>query len=85
MKVLIFTSEEGPDSRAAIDLGASLEAEGYGVEYYTTEDEKAHTLQELYDVYSYPSFVVAQDDGSFVERWIGVIPLSSDIKMFLGV
>jgi hypothetical protein len=84
MKVMIFTSEEGPETRAAKDLGASLEAEGNSVEYFTTEDEHTHTLQELYDIYSYPSFVVAQDDGAFVERWQGTVPMESDIKMFLA-
>jgi hypothetical protein len=84
MKVIVFTSEEGPETRAAKDMGASLEADGYSVAYYTTEDEQAHTLQELYDIYSYPSFVVTQDDGAFVERWQGSVPLESDIKMFLA-
>ena len=83
MKILVFTSEEGPEMRAAQDLGASLEQDGYAVDYLDAEEEETHNLQELYDIYSYPSFVVVQDDGAFVERWQGVTPLVSDIKMFL--
>ena len=84
MKVLLFTFEDAPEMRDARDLGASLEQDGYAVDYLDSEDEATHNLQELYDIYSYPSFVVVQDDGTFVERWQGVTPMVSDIKMFLG-
>jgi hypothetical protein len=85
MKVLVFTAEDSQEIRDARDLGASLEQDGYTVEYHDAEDEGTPNLQELYDIYSYPSFVVAQDDGSFVERWRGKVPLGSDIRMFLNV
>ena len=84
MKVLLFTFEDAPEMRDAKDLGASLEQDGYTVDYLDADEAETHTLLELYDVYSYPSFVVVQDDGTFVERWRGVTPLVSDIKMFLG-
>ena len=84
MKVLLFTSEDAPEMRNAKNLGASLQEDGFTVEYLDSEDEATHNLQELYDIYSYPSFVVVQDDGTFVERWQGVTPLLSDIKMFLN-
>jgi hypothetical protein len=84
MKVIVFTSSDGPEMRDAKDLGATLEQDGYNVEYFDPEDEETKSVQELYDIFSYPSFVVTQDDGTFIERWRGQTPLESDIKMFLG-
>ena len=83
MKVLVFTSEDSEEMRNAKDLGASLEGAGYEVAYHDAEEADTAALQELYDIYSYPSFVVTQDDGTIIERWRGRVPLESDIKMFL--
>jgi hypothetical protein len=84
MKVIIFTAEDGPETREAKDFGLNLTQEDYEVEYLDRDDENAINLINLYDVYSYPTFVVAREDGSQVECWRGKIPLASDIKIFLN-
>ena len=84
MKILLVTSEDGPEMREAKDLGSALEQDGYVVEYMDAETAETHAAQELYDIYSYPTFVVVQDDGTIIEKWPGITPLASDIKMFLG-
>lgn len=84
MKLLIFTQGESPETRAAKELGAELEAEKQVVQYLDGESADASQPSELYDVYSYPTFVVARDDGSELECWRGTMPLISDLKHFLN-
>lgn len=84
MKTMIFTRDDGPEQREAKDFGAELESEGYGVEYIDADDESAVSEIELYDIYSYPTFVVIRDDGTEVECWRGVTPIAGDIKNFLN-
>lgn len=84
MKLLVFTKEEGPETRAAKELGALLEGEHYQVEYLEAESAEAQQRAEIFDIYSYPSFVVVQDNGSQLERWRGTVPLISDLKHFLS-
>jgi hypothetical protein len=83
MKVLVFTSGDEQEMRDAKDLGKRLESDGYTVEYLDPEMPECANLQELYNVTSYPSFVVTADDGSVVHIWRDSIPLEYDIKMFL--
>jgi hypothetical protein len=84
MLVKIFTQGDGPEMREALDFGKRLEEEDYIVEYYDESDEKVSPQLELYDIYSYPTFVVAREDGQVIECWRVQIPLASDIKMFLN-
>jgi hypothetical protein len=84
MKTLIFTKEDGPEQREALEFGARLESENYQVRYIDADEESATSDIELYDVYSYPTFVVIRDDGSEVESWRGVTPIAGDIKNFLN-
>ncbi len=83
MKLLIFTNNDSEESRQAQALGQELEKESYSVEYLDAESAEAQQKAELYDIYSYPSFIVIQDDGVEVECWRGTVPISSDIKFFL--
>lgn len=83
MQVKIFTKEDGPEMREAKELGEKLESEDFEVYYLDEEETATHSQMELYDIYSFPSFVVAQEDGQIVEKWQGKIPLESDLKMFL--
>jgi hypothetical protein len=83
MLVKVFTKDDGPESRQARELGIKLETEGYDVEYYDADDQKSTADLELFDVYSFPTFVVTENDGMEVECWRGTVPLESDIKMFL--
>lgn len=85
MLVKIFTKEDAPEMREALELGKRLEDEGYSVEYLDGDDSKSEQLIALYDVYSYPTFVVVRDDGTEYECWRGKLPLESDIKQFLNV
>jgi len=82
MLVKIFTKEDGPETRKAFDLGKSLEVD-YRVEYYDADDSATTPVVELYDVYSYPTFMVTGEDGVLIEIWRGMVPLESDVKMFL--
>jgi hypothetical protein len=84
MLVKIFTQGDGPEMREALDFGKRLEEEDYIVEYYEASDDKVSSQIELYDIYSYPTFVVAREDGQEIECWRVQIPLASDIKMFLN-
>jgi hypothetical protein len=84
MKLLVFTKDEGPESRAAKELAAGLEEDKYQVEYLEADSDESLQRAELYDIYSFPSFVVVSDDGSQIERWRGTQPLVSDLKHFLS-
>lgn len=84
MIVKLFTKENGPEMREAKELGSKLELEGYSVEYLDADDEKTSSQMELYDVYSYPTFIIAREDGSEIEKWRGIIPIAGDIKNFLN-
>lgn len=80
MKILIFTKEDGPEMREALDLGHELESRGALVEFIEAESPEGSEKVSLYDIYSTPSFVVTQDDGSIVNIWRGYIPPLSEIE-----
>jgi hypothetical protein len=84
MLVKIFTKDDYPESREAKDLGARLEAEDYDVEYLDADDQAVTNMIELYDVYSYPTFVVVSEDGQEIQCFRGQTPLESDLKIFLN-
>lgn len=84
MKVLVFTSEDSPEMREAKELAQNLADDGVEVEYYDPEMPEASGKQELYNIYSYPSFAVVSDDGQIIESWRGRTPLRDDIKIFLS-
>lgn len=84
MKALIFTREDAPEMREAKEVGARLESLGYEVEYLDADNESTTSRQSLYDVYSYPSFLVIRDDGTEVNSWRGKNPLESDLKNALN-
>lgn len=84
MKLLIFTQGDTPETRSAKELGSLLEAEKYQVEYIDSESADAEQKAEIYDLYSYPSFVAVRDDGSELECWRGAVPIASDVKYFLN-
>jgi len=84
MKLLIFTKDDSAETRSAKELGAVLEKEKHQVEYLDAESAETEQRAELYDIYSYPTFVVASDDGSEIECWRGVVPIESDVKHFLS-
>lgn len=83
MLVKIFTKDDYPESREAKEIGARLESEDFTVEYYDADDQHVTEMIELYDIYSYPSFVVATEEGMEIECFRGQIPLLSDLKMYL--
>lgn len=85
MKLKIFINEENPLAQQAKSLGEKLIKEGYDVEYINPDSAEATAQIEVYDIYSYPSFLVTNDDGSEIECWRGTIPLESDLKMFLNI
>jgi hypothetical protein len=84
MLVKIFTQGDGPEMRDALDFGKRLEEEDYDVEYLEATEEKIAPQLELYDIYSYPTFVVTRGDGQEIECFRGQIPLARDIKMYLN-
>jgi hypothetical protein len=84
MKVYIFTKEDGPEMREAKEFGANLTTEGYDVEYYDCDEELSTPKIEIYDIYSYPTFVIAREDGSEIECWRGTVPIAGDFKNFLN-
>lgn len=83
MVLKIFTKEDGPESRNAKELGEKLQGEGYRVEFLDADNEESVQLVELYDLYSFPTFLVTKEDGTQIEIWRGQVPLESDVKMFL--
>jgi len=85
MKILIFTKEDAPEMRGALDRGKELEEAGQTVEYYDTDDVEGISKAQLYDVYTTPSFVVARDDGSMIQVWRGKIPAKSEIEQVLDL
>lgn len=84
MILKIFTKDDGPQMRQAIELGQKLETEDYEVEYYDSEEMATTQLLELYDVYNFPTFVVTTEAGTPVETWRGQVALESDLKAFLN-
>lgn len=81
MKLIVITNEEGPETRAALELADNVSSEGYEVERIEWESDDAASLARLHDIYSTPAFVVTRDDGSQVDMWQGAnIPIASDIK-----
>lgn len=83
MILKIFTKEDSPETRQAKELGPYFEERKREVEYFEADSQEAVQQIELYDIYSYPSFVVARDDGTEVECWRGTVPLKDDILNFL--
>jgi hypothetical protein len=84
MILKVFTKDDYEESRDAKEFGTRLEQEGYIVEYYDADDQHVTEMLELYDIYSYPTFLVSTEDGVEVECWRGITPLESDLKMFLN-
>lgn len=84
MVVKIFTREDAPEMRQAKEFGEKLEELDFDVEYLDADDNDSTGQIDLYDVYSYPTFVVATDDGAEIECWRGKIPMENDIKQFLN-
>ncbi|MCL4386863.1 MAG: hypothetical protein M1355_00270 [Patescibacteria group bacterium] len=85
MKVLVFTKEDGPEMREAIDKGKELEADDFEVEYYDTDEVEGISKAQLYDIYSTPSFVAVRDDGSLAQIWRGIIPTTDELKSHLNI
>lgn len=84
MVLKIFVKGDDPDTREAIKFGERFEERGFNVEYLKVEEKSSTSQIELYDIYSYPSFLVTRDDGSFVECWRGFNPLFDDVLGFLN-
>lgn len=82
MIVKVFTQGDGPETRHALEMAERL-AVDYQVELHDVDDAETTSQLELYDIYSYPTFLVARDNGSQIEIWRGQTPLEGDIKMFL--
>jgi hypothetical protein len=82
MKLVIYTKEDGPEAREAIEMGTRIADEGYTVEFIDLEDETGQDV-EIYDIYVTPAFAVTQDDGRLIEIWRGETPTESEIKNFL--
>jgi len=81
MKLIVITNEEGPETRAALELADNVTAEGYDVEKIAWESDEAVSLAALHDIYSTPSFIIVRDDGSQVELWQGSnLPIASEVK-----
>jgi hypothetical protein len=84
MLVKIFTKDDFAETRDAKELGARLEADGFEVEYLDADDQHITDQIDIYDVYSYPTFLLVEEDGFQIECWRGQTPLESDIKLFLN-
>ncbi len=85
MVLKVFIKEDTGETEKALEFGKSIEENGHEVEYLNIDDSEVTQQLELYDIYSYPSFVVARDDGSEVECWRGKIPLKDDVARFLNI
>lgn len=83
MILKIFTKEDAPEMRRAKEIGENIEGEGHVVEYFEADQPNTVSQAQLYDIYSYPSFVVTAEDGTVIETWRGEPPLESDLKFFL--
>lgn len=84
MILKIFTKEDNREMREAKELGKKFEERQFSVEYLDADDASVVQQMELYDIYSYPSFVVVSDNGSEVECWRGKVPLFDDVFNFLN-
>lgn len=82
--VKVFTKDDYPETREAKDLAKKLEGGGFDVEYHDADDEHDTQLLEIYDVYSFPTFIIVEDNGTEIQNWRGIIPLESDVKQFLN-
>jgi hypothetical protein len=85
MVLKVFTKEDSQEMEKALELAKKFEEERYSVEYYDADSAESTQQMKLYDIYSYPSFVVARDNGSEVECWRGKIPLKDDVVRFLNL
>jgi menaquinone-dependent protoporphyrinogen IX oxidase len=82
MKLIIYTKDNGPESRSAIELGTRVADEGYTVDFVDLEEETRQDV-EVYDIYVTPAVAIAKDDGGLVEIWRGEVPTESEVKNFL--
>lgn len=81
MKLLVITSGDGPETRAALETADVLVEEGFDVERIDWETDEAASLAAIHDIYSNPAFIIVRDDGSQVDMWQGEqMPLISEIK-----
>ena len=84
MKVYLFYR---PNSAADIQietffkiLGDNAEA---GINKINVETRDGDNLSRLYNIMSYPSVVVATNDGSLVKFWHGELPTTSEVGPYL--
>lgn len=83
MKLRVYTKEEFPEEREAIDLAKRVENQGYQVDYFDLNEEESHMSAEVYDIYSSPALVVTQDDGKLAEIWQTNLPTESELFNFM--
>lgn len=84
MVLKIFTKGESLETRSALELGENLEKMGNKVEYFDADQAETIQLLEIYDIYSFPTFLVTQEDGKLVAEWKGATPLEADVKSYLA-
>ncbi len=84
MILKVFTKEDSREMREAINLAKKFEERHFQVQYLDADDPATVQQVELYDIYSFPSFVVASEDGREIECWRGKVPLFDDVFNFIS-
>lgn len=80
MKVYLFYTLGSPDRQRVEDLGAKLTRERLEVELVEADSLEGIRLTRLYDILERPAVVLANFDGSPVERWQGAnLPQPGDV------
>lgn len=75
MKVFLFYTLGSPDTRKLEELGERLSRERLEVELVEADSPDGVRLAKLYDILERPAVVLANFDGSPVERWQGAASL----------
>ena len=53
------------------------------LQVFSVDTPEGDRLSRLYQIMSYPSVVVARDDGSQIKLWHGELPIVADLAIYL--
>lgn len=54
------------------------------LQVFSVDTPEGDRLSKLYQVMSYPSVIVAQNDGSLIKIWHGELPIIDDLAVYLS-
>ncbi len=79
MKIEIFVSDDGPESRQVEEIGSRISETGTLVNVRQWEDDEVVSLAALYDIQRTPALLITKDDGTYIELWQGEVPSAQEV------